>query len=287
MNTERRFFREASFFVLVKGGGINTNINFFKQYMDTKPNTPEQKYIFLVDNLELAFNIIASGYQSVALLTDAEGYFSIDTLQEYMTDIAFQGTFRNDYCYIPACSTKRSNNCLESYLKQEFMSFRSGWMLFKDKEYLEKLENQKELKAILSHFITRFERNPAEQLDLNRFYKFNEYGKRIGVLDMEIVDYLIQTVPFFILGSTPYIYNQGVYNEDRDGLVLKSKIQKLLYRDSVKNSLIQGIYNLLISQPDVQRKFSDLNNQPVHWVNFQNGYFDVQNWKLKIGRAHV
>ena len=266
--------------MLVKGGGINTNINFFKQYMDTKPNTPEQKYIFLVDNLELAFNIIASGYQSVALLTDAEGYFSIDTLQEYMTDIAFQGTFRNDYCYIPACSTKRSNNCLESYLKQEFMSFRSGWMLFKDKEYLEKLENQKELKAILSHFITRFERNPAEQLDLNRFYKFNEYGKRIGVLDMEIVDYLIQTVPFFILGSTPYIYNQGVYNEDRDGLVLKSKIQKLLYRDSVKNSLIQGIYNLLISQPDVQRKFSDLNNQPVHWVNFQNGYFDVQNWKL-------
>ena len=248
--------------------------------MATRPNTPEEKYIFLVDNWELAFNIIASGYRCITLLTAREGYFSVETLQEYMTDIAFQGTSRSDYCYIPACSSKKVNECLESFLRQEFLSFRSGWMLFKDKEYLEKLENQKDLQAILSRFITRFERNPAEQPDLNRFYKFNEYGKRIGVLDMELVDYLMHTVPFFILGSNPYIYNQGVYNEDKNGLVLKSKIQELLYRDSIKSTLIQGIYNLLISQPKVQRKFSDINNQPSHWVNFQNGYFDVQSWKL-------
>lgn len=39
-------------------------------------------------------------------------------------------------------------------------------------------------------------------------------------------------------------------------------------------------FNLLISQPEVQRKFSDLNNQPAHWVNLQKGYFDVQNWEM-------
>jgi P4 family phage/plasmid primase-like protien len=256
------------------------NKNFFKQYMATQPASDEQKYIFMVDEQNLAFNIIAAGYQSVALLPDTDGYFSIDTLQEYMTDIAFQGKCRSDYCYIPACSTKKANDCLECYLKQEFLSFHSGWMLFKNKEYLQKLENQKELKAILSRFVARFTNNLAEQPDLNRFYKFNENGKRIGVLDMEIADYLIQTVPFFILGDTPYLYEQGVYSEDRNGLVLKSKIQELLYRDSIKSTLIQGIYNLLISQPAVQRKFSDLNNQPAHWVNFQNGYFDVQNWEL-------
>lgn len=248
--------------------------------MATQPTSSEQKYIFLVDNPELAFSIIAAGYQSTALLSNNDGYFSIDSLQEYMTAIAFQGLHRSDYCYIPACSTKKANDCLECYLKQEFLPFRSGWILFKDKEYLEKLENQHELKAILSHFISRFENNPEKQPDLNLFYKFNENGKRIGVLDMEIVDYLIQTVPFFIIGGTPYIYEQGVYNEDKNGLVLKSKIQKLLYRDSIKNTLIQGIYNLLISQPDIQKNFSDLNNQPAHWVNFKNGYFDVQNWEL-------
>lgn len=248
--------------------------------MATQPTSPEQKYIFLVDNPELAFSIIAAGYQSTALLPDSDGYFSIDSLLEYMTDIAFQGLHRSDYCYIPACSAKKANDCLECYFKQEFLPFRPGWTLFKDKEYLEKLENQQELKAILSHFISRFENSPEKQPDLNRFYKFNENGKRIGVLDMEIVDYLIQTVPFFIIGGTPYIYEQGVYSEDKNGLVLKSRIQKLLYRDSIKNSLIQGIYNLLISQPDIQKRFSDLNNQPAHWVNFKNGYFDVKNWEM-------
>lgn len=253
---------------------------FFKQYMASKPFTAEQKYIFLVDNKELAFNITTAGYQSVAILSHEEGYFDMDTLLQYMTDIAFQGTFRNDYCYIPACTTKRANDCLEQYFKQEYLSFRSGWMLFKDKEYLEKLENQKELKAVLSRFIIRFEMSSANQPDLNRFYKFNEQGNRIGVLDMEIVDYLMQTVPLFILDGTPYIYKQGVYHEDCNGLILKSKIQELLYRDSIKSTLIQGIYNLLISQPEVQRRFSDLNNQPAHWVNFKNGYYDVQRDEL-------
>lgn len=153
-------------------------------------------------------------------------------------------------------------------------------MLFKNKEYLEKTENQTELKAILSGFLMRFERNLSEQPDLNRFHKFNGQGKRIGVVDMEIVDYLIQTVPFFVIGSIPYIYNQGCYQEDSNGIILKSYIQKLLFRDCIKSTIIQGVYNLLMSQPEVQRSFSDLNNQPSHWINFKNGYFDVKEWKM-------
>lgn len=97
---------------------------------------------------------------------------------------------------------------------------------------------------------------------------------------MEIVDYLIQTIPFFIIGSTPYIYCHGYYQEDSNGILLKSHIQKLLFRDCIKSSTIQSIYNLLVSQPQIQKKFSDLNNQPTHWINFKNGYFDVIEWKM-------
>lgn len=190
------------------------------------------------------------------------------------------GKCRSDYCYVPACASKKANDILEAYFKQEYLQFRAGWTLFKNKEYLEKMENQKELKAILSDFIMRFERKPSEQPDLNRFHKFNEQGKRIGVLDMEIVDYLIQTIPFFIIGSTPYIYCHGYYQEDSNGILLKSHIQKLLFRDCIKSSTIQSIYNLLVSQPQIQKKFSDLNNQPTHWINFKNGYFDVIEWKM-------
>lgn len=248
--------------------------------MATKPQTKEQKYIFLIDNENLAMNIVASGYQAIALISGSEAYYSMYSFLEYMDEIAFQGTYRSDYCYIPSCSIKKTNDTLEGYFKEEYIQFHSGWMLFKNKEYLEKTENQTELKAILSGFLMRFERNLSEQPDLNRFHKFNEQGKRIGVLDMEIVDYLIQTVPFFVIGSIPYIYNQGCYQEDSNGIILKSYIQKLLFRDCIKSTIIQGVYNLLMSQPEVQRSFSDLNNQPSHWINFKNGYFDVKEWKL-------
>ncbi|MDO4338801.1 MAG: phage/plasmid primase, P4 family, partial [Eubacteriales bacterium] len=200
-------------------------------------------------------NIVASGYLAVTLIPDNDAYYSIDSFLMYMNEIAFMGKCCSDYCYVPACASKKANDILEAYFKQEYLQFRAGWTLFKNKEYLEKMENQKELKAILSDFIMRFERKPSEQPDLNRFHKFNEQGKRIGVLDMEIVDYLIQTIPFFIIGSTPYIYCHGYYQEDSNGILLKSHIQKLLFRDCIKSSTIQSIYNLLVSQPQIQKKF--------------------------------
>lgn len=256
------------------------NKKFLKHYMTTEPKTTEQKYIFLVDNENIAMNIVASGYLAVTLIPDNDAYYSIDSFLMYMNEISFMGKCRSDYCYVPACASKKANDILEAYFKQEYLQFRAGWTLFKNKEYLEKMENQKELKAILSDFIMRFERKPSEQPDLNRFHKFNEQGKRIGVLDMEIVDYLIQTIPFFIIGSTPYIYCHGYYQEDSNGILLKSHIQKLLFRDCIKSSTIQSIYNLLVSQPQIRKKFSDLNNQPTHWINFRNGYFDVIEWKM-------
>lgn len=256
------------------------NKKFFEKYMTTEPKTTEQKYIFLVDNENIAINIIFCGYLAITLIPDNDAYYSIDSFLAYMDEIAFMGKCRSDYCYVPACSSKRPNDILEQYFKKEYLQFRAGWALFKNKEYLERMENQKELKAILSDFIMRFERNTSEQPDLNRFHRYNEQGKRIGVLDMEIVDYLIQTIPFFMIGATPYIYCHGYYQEDSNGILLKSHIQKLLFRDCIKSSTIQSIYSLLVSQPQIQRKFSDLNNQPPHWINFRNGYFDVIEWKM-------
>jgi len=247
--------------------------------MKTKPDTNEQKYLFLVDNIDLAFALISAGYPAVTLI-EQQGYHDVNTFIDYMDEIACTGTYQMDYIYVPACASKKINDVLEQYFHENYLTFRKGWTLFKDKEYLAKLEQQLQLKAIISDFIKRFEGCPSDQPDLNKFHKFNEQGKRIGVFDMEIVDYLIQTVPFFMLGSTPYLYENGYYHEDLNGIHLKSHIQKLIFRDCIKATTIQGIYNLLVSQPQVQKRFFDLNNQPSHWVNFQNGYFDVMEWKL-------
>ena len=256
------------------------NKNFLEHYMKTKPETTEQKYLFLVDNQEIAYALLYAGYPAIYLTTRQEAYHSTDSFIEYMDEIACTGTYQMDYVYVPACSSKKINDSLELYLQNNYLTYRMGWILFKEREYLAKPEYLLELKAVILDFINRFEGRSSDQPDLNKFHRFNDQGKRIGVFDMEIVDYLIQTVPFFMLGSTPYIYENGYYHEDRHGIQLKSHIQKLIFRDCIKATTIQSIYNLLVSQPQVQKRFSDLNNQPSHWVNFQNGYFDVMEWKL-------
>ena len=253
---------------------------FLEHYMKTKPETLEQKYLFLFDDQELAFAVIAAGYYAVALLPERDGYYDVESFITYMVEIACTGTYQTDYCYVPACTMKKTNDLLEQFCQNNYLTFRKGWSIFKNKEYLAKLEYQQELKAVLSDFIKRFEGRQNEPPDLNKFHKFNEQGKRIGVFDMEIVDYIIQMVPFFMLENTPYIYEKGCYHEDHNGIRLKSHIQRLIFRDCIKATTIQSIYNLLVSQAQVQKHFSDLNNQPSHWVNFQNGYFDVMEWRL-------
>mgnify|MGYP000550325407 FL=1 len=91
---------------------------------------------------------------------------------------------------------------------------------------------------------------------------------------MEIVDYLVENVQFFVVGITPYYYEHGVFMEDHDGVRMKYRIQKLIYRDQVQSGVIKRIYNLLITQPKVHREAYELNKQPVRWINFKNGYYD-------------
>lgn len=180
---------------------------FLEHYMHTTPENTEQKYIFLTDDREIGFNIIAAGYKAVLILEQEDGYYNVDSFISYMDKIMLTGTSQSEYCYVPACSEKRINDTLEQYFKQNLMKYHPGWRLFKNKEYLGKTEYQQELKSILSEFIKRFEGRKNEPPDLNRFHKFNEQGKRIGVFDMEIVDYLIQTV-LFLCSETHHIFTK-------------------------------------------------------------------------------
>ena len=51
-------------------------------------------------------------------------------------------------------------------------------------------------------YILRFERDPKEQPELSRFHLFDAKGNVKGVRDMEIVDYLVENVQFFVVGIT-------------------------------------------------------------------------------------
>ena len=221
--------------------------------METEPEGTAQKYIFLVDNQEIALNIIISGYQSLYLVQEEEdGYYSIDGFVDEMRSMQFQGSCQSSYHYVAACTVKWMNDRILEFCKDAGLDGKSGWQLFKEKEYLGNFDNKQELGKVLEQFILRFEREPKNDPELSRFHKFDSKGKVTGVRDMEIVDYIVENVSFFVRGEIPYYYEHGVFIEDARGVKLKYRIQKLIYRNSY-----------------------ELNKQPAHWINFKNAYYDV------------
>ena len=243
--------------------------------METNPEGTAQTYIFLMDNQDIALNIVMSGYQALCLVQEDDGYyFSADSFIEEMRSIQFTGSCQSAYHYVAACTVKWMNDKLQTFFKDAGLDGKAGWQLFKEKEYLGKLDNQKEVEKLLEQYILRFEREPKEQPELSRFHLFDAKGNVKGVRDMEIVDYLVENVQFFVVGITPYYYEHGTYWEDHNGVRMKYRIQKLIYRDQIQSGVIKRIYNLLITQPKVHREAYELNKQPVRWINFKNGYYD-------------
>lgn len=72
------------------------NRKIFENYMHTEPDTMDKKYMFIVDNIDLALSIIDAGFSVVALQEDSDAFFSPDGLMEYLNSIAFLGTCRMD-----------------------------------------------------------------------------------------------------------------------------------------------------------------------------------------------
>ena len=251
------------------------NKKFLKHYMEINPEGTVQTYIFLVDNQDIALNIVMSGYQALCLVQEDDGYyFSADSFIEEMRAIQFTGSCQCAYHYVASCTVKWVNDKLLTFFKDAGLDGKAGWQLLKEKEYLGKLDNQKEVEKLLEQYILRFERNPKEEPELSHFHLFDAKRNVKGVRNMEIVDYLVENVQFFVVGITPYYYEHGVFLEDHDGVRMKYRIQKLVYRDQVQSGVIKRIYNLLITQPKVHREAYELNKQPVRWINFKNGYYD-------------
>ncbi len=250
------------------------NKMYFETLMHREPETVEQKYIFLVDQEDLAMNIIASGFHAVMFCENKEGFYTTEGFLEYLSDIQFRGLWLSSYVPVTACGEKKMNDRLKVYFEANYMRFCDGWRLFYRREYLAKTEAEQEVKDILQNFIDRHEKKPRQETGLDRYHVIGKDGEAKGVIDIEIVDDMLKRIHFFVLGGTPFVYRNGVYVEDAGGVKLKAMIQKYLYRKFIKSPTMNRICDLLTSQDGVQKQFSDLYNLPSEWVNFRNGYYD-------------
>ena len=140
-----------------KEGRKQMTKSLFESYINAEPTTMAEKYIFLIDNQDLVEATIVTGHRALLLIKNKEHYFDIESFVTYLKQIEFSGKYEKDLVYVPACLSKALNDKLKEHFEKEYFDYYEGWKLFKNCEYLCKLEHQKELKKKLEDFIGRFE----------------------------------------------------------------------------------------------------------------------------------
>lgn len=253
--------------------------NIFEKMIQQDPDE-KHRYVFINDNMEIMQNVVAIGYSTLWLTEAEKNAFSLDGFKEYIKSIINAGTNLMDYVFVPACFRKKTNDELEVFFKSNGIVYKqSGYTLFRNKEYLGNYDRQEELDQTLKQFINRFEGQDT-CMDLQQFHNYDENGKCTSVCDVAIVEYLMDTEDMFVIDGIAFVYENGVFKEDANGIVLMNKIQACLYRNEIKAATIKRVYDLLIRQQALQSSFETVNNYPKWWINFKNGMLDVQEMKM-------
>jgi len=112
------------------------------------------------------------------------------------------------------------------------------------------------------------------------FHNTDKNNNPTSVFDFRILEHVKETVPLFICGGVPYIYDKGYYREDIDGTVLKSFIMDHVIDTFIKSNTITRIYNLFLQDRTLRRDPEELNHYDYHWINFRNGLYDARSGRV-------
>lgn len=129
--------------------------------------------------------------------------------------------------------------------------------------------------------IADFDKNNFHLVNIKTDKDGNEVSRKItGVYDFKIFEFLKYTRSFFILGGVPYMYSNGVYAADISGARLKTMIRRLIFPQFIKSNTIKRVYDLFLSDEDLQVSPEEVNNYPVEWINFRNGFYDPKHKRM-------
>ena len=248
-----------------------------------RPASPDKSYIFVHDNIAICQAIVVVGHMSLYISRSGGGYFTAESFCDWIRDTTNTGTELSEYTFVLACDRKKTNDLLEETLKNNQIPYKTnGYILFRGKEYLAKYEKQDELEKALDAYIARYEGTDDNlaAVDQNQFCTFARDGRVNGIKDIAVVRYLMDTLCMFVMDREIYLYQDGCYYLDQDGIKIKAVISALIPERYITFRVLSAVYNLLIEQQELQKTMEELNAYPPWWINFQNGMFDVREMKL-------
>ena len=114
------------------------------------------------------------------------------------------------------------------------------------------------------------------------FHLFRETKNGVtlaGVNHREICDALAE-LPLLVIDGEPWLYSGGAYQRDVRGIQLRSLIRACLYDKYCTSRNIAQIYEQLISLPQLQAKFEEMNAFPRGYIVFKNGVLDAETGEI-------
>lgn len=253
----------------------------FIDFISKEPAHPTA--IYLCGNKGICDNIILSGRAAVYISrnpTDT-AFFSLEEFVAYIEKNYLVKPV-SSYTLVPCLGSRKMNEDIYGLADQlHFRVSRDGWHIFWKKEYLAELSGQPEVERILSHFEKRLFGPARDEVDISRFHAVSKNGTVTGVLDIEIVRYLISAFDMFVMNGFLYLYEGGVYRMDPDGTRIKNAMQKLIYTRFIKANTLNHIYSLLLMQEGIQRRGDEVNQYPVTVINFKNGMYDIVKRQMR------
>ena len=142
-----------------------------------------------------------------------------------------------------------------------------------------KMRNSK-FKMPLTDFELEKEVFPALKHSWTGLYKVNKNGVPYEIIDDRIADYILEKQNIIVIAGKPYIYKDGVYRKDDDGIRIKYLIKQVIIDELRTMPRINRVYQLIVSTPGIIIDIEDANKHPKSWINFKNGFLDVKSMQM-------
>ena len=107
------------------------------------------------------------------------------------------------------------------------------------------------------------------------FHSHDGKGHPTGVIDNRIFVYITHTQNIVVIGSVPYIYKDGYYQQDVKGSTIKTMIRNCLLEPFIRSSTVDRVYKLFLQDCKIEREAGDMNQHRKSVINFENGMYDA------------
>ena len=232
-----------------------------------------KRFVFIVHDSQLAEMIVQEKMWAIDISSEEERDCFYDLIKDHFF------VHISEYVFAPAVGYGVVKDVSHFLKSRGVKVLADTWKVFVGKTD-QFILNSEVMRDTLYRYIDSFDNCALTKMDIDRFHTFDTKGALNGVKDFEVVDYLKKQENLFVIGGTPYLYENGLYQLDMSQTKTKEKIQNLLHREFRTARRIKGIYDLLLAQDCLQKKWDELNAHPKHWINFKNGMLDVRTGEM-------